>query len=189
MTGSTVRFPVRSNNFDVACLFSVFTHFEASDIASYLQELQRVLRPGGLAIATWFLWEQGRRHDVENGAYPMIHQPDEMTLCADESDPLWAIAHHIELMRTMIADAGLEVDRIELGTWAQGPGPELQDLVVLRKPLAPLTTPRDTAGLAATLWQRVRPDRWARKPPAQSSAAIRRQRPGPGRAGVSVAKD
>src|SRR3954447_24308176 len=40
------RFPVRSANFDVACLFSVFTHFEPSDAATYLRELHRALRPG-----------------------------------------------------------------------------------------------------------------------------------------------
>jgi SAM-dependent methyltransferase len=146
VTGEAVRFPVRSEAFDMACLFSVFTHFESEDIAIYLHELHRVLRPGGRVVATWFVWDEARRRDVETGDYPMVHQRDEHVLYADQQDPLWAIAHHLDGVRSMIADAGLEIERIELGTWAHGPGPELQDVFVLRKPVpAP-----------ASLHQRVR---------------------------------
>ena len=137
LTGDAVRFPVRSDAFDTACLFSVFTHFEAEDVATYLHELHRVLRPGGRAVATWFLWDEGRRHDVETGDYPMVHQRDEHVLYADPERPLFAIAHHLDAVRALVADAGLDVERIELGTWAHGPGPEVQDVVVLRKPVPP----------------------------------------------------
>ena len=88
-------------------------------------------------VATWFLWDEARRRDVETGDYPMIHQRDAAVLYADEKHPLFAIAHHVDRMRAMIAEAGLEIEEIELGTWAHGPGPELQDVVVLRKPLPP----------------------------------------------------
>src|SRR4051794_21774384 len=54
----STSFPVRSDAFDMACLFSVFTHFEAQDIAVYLRELHRALRPGGRVVATWFLWDE-----------------------------------------------------------------------------------------------------------------------------------
>jgi SAM-dependent methyltransferase len=137
-----LRFPVRSEAFDMACLFSVFTHFEPADTASYLRELHRVLRPGGRAVATWFLWDEARRHDVESGLYPMRHDRGDGVLYADPNEPLWAIAHHLDLVRAMIATAGLELERVELGTWAHGPGPEAQDLVVLRKPSAPPPTLR-----------------------------------------------
>jgi SAM-dependent methyltransferase len=137
LTGDSARFPVRAGAFDRACLFSVFTHFEAEDIATYLHELHRVLKPGGRAVATWFLWDEQRRHDVETGDYPMLHQRDEHVLYADPERPLFAIAHHLDRVRVLIADAGLEVERIELGTWAHGPGPEVQDVVVLRKPVPP----------------------------------------------------
>lgn len=137
VTGEAVRFPVRADAFDTACLFSVFTHFDADDIATYLHELHRVLAPGGRAVVTWFLWDEQRRHDVETGDYPMLHQADEHVLYADPERPLFAIAHHSDRMRALIRDAGLEVERIELGTWAHGPGPEVQDVVVLRKPVPP----------------------------------------------------
>ena len=93
-----------------------------------------MLRPGGLVVATWFLWDEERRPAVETGTFPMVHQRDDGVLYADEKDPLWAIAHHLDRVRAMVADAGLEVERIDLGTWAGGPGPEPHDVVVLRKP-------------------------------------------------------
>jgi len=120
VAGTSARFPVRSDGFDVACLFSIFTHFEASDIASYLHELNRVLKPGGTVIATWFLWDQERRQNVESGAYPMVHQRDEETLYADESDPLWAIAHHLDKVRSMVAEAGPLSVRSNTSNWALG---------------------------------------------------------------------
>jgi SAM-dependent methyltransferase len=137
VTGDAIRFPVRADGFDTACLFSVFTHFEADDIAAYLCELHRVLKPGGRAVATWFLWDEERRHDVETSARPMVHQRDEHVLYADPDQPLFAIAHHTARIRDLIGAAGLEVERIELGRWAHGPGPEFQDVVVLRKPVPP----------------------------------------------------
>lgn len=134
VTGNDVRFPVRTGAFDFACLFSVFTHFEASDIALYLAELNRTLRPGGHVVSTWFLWDEARRSDVERGQHPMIHQRDEHVLFAHESDPLWAIAHHVDRVTAMIAQAGLEIVRLQYGTWAHSPGPDLQDVILLRKP-------------------------------------------------------
>jgi SAM-dependent methyltransferase len=165
VAGASARFPVRSDDFDVACLFSIFTHFEASDIASYLHELNRVLKPGGTVVATWFLWDQERRQNVESGgAYPMVHQRDEDTLYADESDPLWAIAHHLDKVRSMVAEAGLQIEHIELGTWAQGPGPELQDLVVLRKPLPRLWAPGRLRRRFAVLRRRIASGRQKTQP-------------------------
>ncbi len=134
VTGDGITFPVRTGAFDVACLFSVFTHFEATDIARYLSELERALRPGGSVVATWFLWDDERRDAVEAGAHPMVHQRDEHVLYAYEQDPLWAIAHHLDRVRSMIASAGLEVEAIRYGTWAGGPGPDLQDVILIRKP-------------------------------------------------------
>ena len=152
------RFPVRSASFDVACLFSVFTHFEPADAATYLRELHRALRPGGWVVATWFLWDEERRQDVETGTYPMVHQRDDVVLFADEADPLWAIAHHRDAVERMVAESGLVIERIELGTWAHGPGPELQDVVVLRKPAAeqPRSRPSVVRGLRARAARLVR---------------------------------
>ena len=40
---------------DVAFLTSVFTHMLPEDVEHYLDELARVLKPGGRTLITWFL--------------------------------------------------------------------------------------------------------------------------------------
>ena len=131
---ASFRFPARTGGFDLACLLSIFTHFYKEDIQLYLHELHRVLQPGGTVVSTWMLYDEDRYEATQTGAYPMVHRLDEVTIYNDPDDPLRAIAFHIDAARAMIAESGLEIVDIEYGTWAGGPGPEFQDVVVLRKP-------------------------------------------------------
>jgi SAM-dependent methyltransferase len=76
---SIPNLPLADNSLDLASAFSVFTHIEAFE-SSWLMELQRVLRPGGLAWITvhtehtlaemnenWPLWKPVMNHpDVSN---------------------------------------------------------------------------------------------------------------------------
>jgi SAM-dependent methyltransferase len=48
-------FPYTDNRFDVVFLFSVFTHMMPDDTANYLQQIARVMKPGGRCLATFFL--------------------------------------------------------------------------------------------------------------------------------------
>lgn len=51
----TVTFPVKDETVDLALLTSVFTHLESESAAiRYLDEIQRVLKPGGRCFSTWF---------------------------------------------------------------------------------------------------------------------------------------
>jgi ubiquinone/menaquinone biosynthesis C-methylase UbiE len=71
--------PLDSNSVDIVTAFSVFTHIEAFDTA-WLMELNRILRPGGIAWVTvhtehtlaemnpnWPLWNPVMNHpDIKN---------------------------------------------------------------------------------------------------------------------------
>jgi SAM-dependent methyltransferase len=130
-----VRFPARAAHFDFCCLFSIFTHFYKGDIQQYLHEIHRVLKPGGLVVATWFLYDDERLPKaVGSPVYPMAHRLDEVTIYAELSDPLRAIAYEENFVRTMVKNAGLEVVRIDRGKWAGEEGDEFQDFMVLRRP-------------------------------------------------------
>jgi SAM-dependent methyltransferase len=130
-----VSFPTRSGQTDVCAVFSVFTHLFRPDIERYLGEIHRVLRPGGVAVTTWFLLDDARLAAAISPAamYPMIHELDAETRYADEQDPLRAIAYREDAVRAMIKAARLEIGVIERGTWAGEPGDNLQDLVILRR--------------------------------------------------------
>lgn len=48
-------FPFQNSEFDFACVISVFTHFLPGEVARYLEELHRVLKPGATVFATFFI--------------------------------------------------------------------------------------------------------------------------------------
>jgi len=51
----SIRFPFDDESFDAALACSLFTHFtRPSDVAHYLSEIRRCLKPGGRLLATWF---------------------------------------------------------------------------------------------------------------------------------------
>jgi SAM-dependent methyltransferase len=137
-----MQFPVRTSWFDAACLFSIFTHFYKEDIELYLRELHRALRPGGVILCTWFLFNERNRATVTGPdcAYPMTHRLDDVTLYYNADDPLHAIAFDETFVRKMIAEAGFKIVSLTHGTWAGGAGPEFQDEMVLRKPPLSVTT-------------------------------------------------
>lgn len=71
---SIPNFPLESNSFDIVSAFSVFTHIEAME-TSWLMEIRRILRPGGIAWITvhsdgtmrdmtpeWPMWEPTMGH-------------------------------------------------------------------------------------------------------------------------------
>ncbi|OBG33205.1 hypothetical protein A5672_24725 [Mycobacterium alsense] len=49
------RFPYSDGSFDVVFLASVFTHMFPPDVEHYLDEIARVLKPGGRCLCTYFL--------------------------------------------------------------------------------------------------------------------------------------
>lgn len=129
----TFVFPVGSGEFDMAALFSVFTHFYRADIEAYLAELARVLRPGGRVVVTFFLWDEERLPGILAGPHPLRHELDADVRFWDEKDPLWAIGYSFSALEAMTGAAGFEVSEIRRGTWAGDPGPQLQDVVILTK--------------------------------------------------------
>lgn len=130
------RFPAGIGTIDAIALFSIFTHFYRADIEHYLREFRRVLKPGGVAITTWFLYDEQRLPAIlsDSSQFAMAHQLDEHTRYFNLDDPLHAIAYDEVFVRRLAAEAGLEVVSIDRGTWTGEDGLSFQDLVVLRRP-------------------------------------------------------
>lgn len=130
-------FPVKGP-FDVVAVFSVFTHMDRPAIAHYLREVTRLLRPGGVALATFFLWDEARLPAITSAqaTHPMIHELDPYTRYASADDHLFAIAHHALVVRGMAEGVGLEVAEVRPGGWDGSERTQFQDLVILRRPIA-----------------------------------------------------
>ena len=109
------RFPVERGWATLVVATSVFTHLDGAETAHYLAEVARALAPGGAALLTFFLLDEGSRAAIAAGR------------ARQRFGGAAAVAHD----RTAILDA-IGNATVHEGTWRGGPGLSYQDLVVVR---------------------------------------------------------
>ncbi len=99
----TDRFPVEDGSVSLLIAHSVFTHLSLDQTIFYLHEMRRVLRVGGVAVTTWFLFS--RR------TFPMMawHQ---VCLFINEADPTNAVIYDWEWLVQAFRDAGLRISAV-----------------------------------------------------------------------------
>jgi SAM-dependent methyltransferase len=97
------RFPVGDEQFTLLEAISVFTHLVQAQAEHYLRETARILRPDGVAVTTWFLFD--KRH------YPMM-QDFQNALYINEIDPTNAVIFDRDWLREAAASAGLAITAI-----------------------------------------------------------------------------
>lgn len=125
-------FPHADDSFDRVFLTSVFTHMFAADVENYLAEIARVLRPGGQALITWFLWDDTPKPAPIMDFHAAVDAVSRTTL---PENPEAALAFEREWVEALYARTGLEIRKIEPGGWRTGTFAGLvQDLVVAEKP-------------------------------------------------------
>jgi SAM-dependent methyltransferase len=134
------RFPYDDATFDFVFLGSVFTHMVPDEVANYLGQIARVLRPGGRCLATFFLLDEEARRGLAAGrsAYDFAHGRDGWAV-VDPGNPEFAVAYDEARALELIDASGLRlVPPIHHGTWSGRPeGTSFQDLVVAEAPPAP----------------------------------------------------
>jgi SAM-dependent methyltransferase len=126
-------FPYADESFDFVFLTSVFTHMRPAEVAHYLRQVVRVLRPGGRCLATFFVLNAEAcalmstprslfafRHDL--GGY----------FTTNPERPEAAVAYEEDDLRRLFTAAGLTLRQpIVYGGWCGRPDArEGQDLVV-----------------------------------------------------------
>jgi SAM-dependent methyltransferase len=150
----SARFPV-AGTFDGCAVFSVFTHMERVQIAHYLREIAGHLSPDGVAVATFFLWDETRLEAITSdaAAYPMRNERDRWTRFHSVQDPLLAIAHHTAYVEGMATASGLSVREVRYGSWAGDGSGTFQDVVVLGRSSG-RARPRSSG--PSTVWRAIR---------------------------------
>lgn len=78
----SASFPVEDNSVSLLLALSVFTHLVQADAEHYLDEVKRVLRPDGVMLATFFLFDKAY--------YPMM-QDFQNALYINDTDPTNAV--------------------------------------------------------------------------------------------------
>jgi SAM-dependent methyltransferase len=134
---SAFRFPHPDDSFDLVVLTSVFTHMLPADMANYLAEIARVLRPGGRMFATYYLMNDEVRALLrEHESNPTFRRSYGGFHVANPEEKEEAVAYEESLVRNMLAQCGLGVAQVCRGGWCGRGGAENgQDMLVAVKAL------------------------------------------------------
>ena len=129
------RFPYDDAQFDFAIATSLFTHLGIVETRHYLEEIARVLKPGGRALVTFFLLGgPGRPADGRDLAFDFAFAFGPLRT-TDAREPEAAVAFPEELLDEEVSTAGLGIKPpITYGRWPEvAVGRDIQDMVILEK--------------------------------------------------------
>jgi SAM-dependent methyltransferase len=131
------RFPYPDGTFDFAFLGSICTHLPPGEVAHYLGETARVLRPGGKAVVSFYLLDPESLQGIAAGtsAVPFtVPWGDGGSRVADLRNPERAVAHPADVVHSLYAASGLSVvGPVRRGGWWAGAA-HRQDVVEAAKP-------------------------------------------------------
>lgn len=143
---SNYVFPCDDNEVDIVILTSVFTHMLRHDVANYLSEIQRVLKPGGHCFATFYTYASEELPKIYSDDasvkfnYPVYKGNGNIPLvvCADGHCLEEAVAYNKEFIEAMHIKAKLDVRNYLPGNWLKRPTPcfSFQDVLISQKSLA-----------------------------------------------------
>lgn len=132
----TFIFPYDDARFNLVFLFSVFTHMMPDDVAAYLKQIARVLKPGGRCLATFFILnDESKTGMMSYDGLKFVHTFGNYALIDPEVKEANIAFEQVWLWEAFEA-AGLEIAGNWPGYW---PGRDkqvsegFQDTLLLRK--------------------------------------------------------
>ncbi len=113
------RFPVEDEQVDLVFMFSVFSHMMPEDVAAYLAEVARVLKPGGMLLTTFFILNNASRSKIASGeTRRSFAHPHGEVYVDDPEHPETAVAYEQAHIEALLADSPLEHVHTFYGQWA-----------------------------------------------------------------------
>ncbi len=130
------KFPYPDNSFDKVFLFSVFTHMPVIEIAHYLSEIKRVLKPGGLCFSTFFTYTTQSEKVISNNkkfSFP-INKGDYRLMSNEVKSANIALKE--DFLDEIIVQAKLEKLKTIEGSWKESVlnnhSNDFQDIYILK---------------------------------------------------------
>jgi len=130
------RFPFPDNTVSFVFLTSVFTHMLSDGVQNYLNEIQRVLVPGGRCLMTYFILNPESEALMASGRSSIRFTfPVEQGKAEDAERPEDAVAFNESFVREAHRKAGLPIiEPVHFGAWcARKTDVGFQDIVVAQK--------------------------------------------------------
>jgi SAM-dependent methyltransferase len=140
-----IHIPLADGSLDRILLHSVFTHLFEKEIAHYLGEFRRLLKPDGLVYASFFVVdEETLQSALQSNSTPFNltfqHSLGDGCYINDPESPAGAVAYTPETIQRLLQQAGLALAQpIHYGYWS-GLHPEAmdgQDILILRRSTRP----------------------------------------------------
>ena len=110
IAAASYRFPHADASFQLILLTSICTHVLERDLPHYIEELARLLAPGGVAYVTFFLYDTpeavtsgSARHGI---AFPFVHGNSAVNR---QDYPTNAVAYDEAFVRELVGRVGLRV--------------------------------------------------------------------------------
>ena len=137
-----IRLPAKDSSIDRIFLHSVFTHMFEKDIIHYLKEFNRVLKPDGLVVASFFVIDEPAFQSLRKGnskghRHPLsfTHKLNKDCYINDKDYPEGAVGFTPRKMRSMLRQANLGIHGrfVHRGVWSGLPGANGQDILILEK--------------------------------------------------------
>jgi len=121
------RFPYGDASFDLVIATSVLTHLLESEAEHYLAEIERVLKPEGRALVTFFLLNDESRRLIKEGRSSLAFlDPDDHVSVLDVDLPEEAVAYDEGWVRERV-----EAADVRYGSWCgRDSFTSFQDVVV-----------------------------------------------------------
>ncbi len=132
------KFPYPNKAFDVAFLFSVFTHMQPNEIQNYLNEINRTLKDDGRCLATFFIYDDSNESQISNvnRDFNFKYSYDGYRLMDDKVKSA-NIAFHEKKLNEMLTIANLKVSKRVNGFWidnsTKSTKNDFQDILILSK--------------------------------------------------------
>ena len=121
------RFPHQDSSFHVVLLTSVLTHVLEEELRHYLSEVFRLLVPGGIAYASFFLYQSASEAATGMERHGIAFPFSKAHLALNREDyPTNAVAYEEAFVRSVVRETGLRV--MEPARYGA------QDLLLLERP-------------------------------------------------------
>ena len=125
------EFPWEPGLFTLAIATSLFTHLLPEATGHYLQQMRRVLKPGGRVFASFFLVDEGSRGVVEAGTtYPRFTERHDWGWLHNPAVPEDGVAFEKDWLLPLFEKSGLRVRSVHPGSWRGPSAPYYQDVIV-----------------------------------------------------------
>lgn len=115
---SEYRFPYPDASFDIIVLASVFTHMLPDDVEHYIEEIARLLKPGGRCYASFSLIDAESRKTMEAGRSSLRFKPHlPPAWVVDSKVPELAVGYEETAVRELYERHGFSVE-MHYGSWS-----------------------------------------------------------------------